>query len=98
MTIQPKKLETIEFANGKYPLPSPGFRVRATKTISDGDWKTAAIHGPRELLSGEEMIVDQSFTNFDGFWLQGTNPRGQLVSVQPCDVELIADLGEDAIA
>lgn len=84
-------LRIITFSNGQYPMPidKTGFEVRATKNLVDGDFKTNAIHGPRELLEGERMVVDKIFINAFGLHVQGRNPRGQIVNLMPVDLYLV---------
>lgn len=93
----------LTFANGEYEFPvdrsgfiSTGFKVKAVKNLSCGDWKTTSIHGPRQLLKDEEMTVDEIFFNFYGIYVQGRNPRGQLLYLSPKDLHLV-DKPEGAI-
>lgn len=84
-------LRIITFANGQHPIPmnKTGFEVQATKNLVDGDFKTNAIHGSRELLEGERMVVDKIFVNAFGLYVQGSNPRGQIVNLMPIDLYLV---------
>ncbi|HEY9610508.1 hypothetical protein [Allocoleopsis sp.] len=84
-------LRIITFANGRYPMSMDkiNFKVQATQNLVDGDFKTNAIHGPRKLLKGEEMVVDKIFINAFGLHVQGSNPRRQIVNLMPIDLNLI---------
>ncbi len=87
------ELKRITFANGDHflSLSATGFKVRAIKDLPSADWKTSAIHGSRHLLKNEEMVVDEIFINIYGLYLQGSNPRGQLVSLRPDDLHLFSE-------
>ena len=83
-----RKLRGVTFANGYYLIDENNidFKVRAAKDTQHGDWKTTSIHGLRTLFAGEEMAVEKSFANYEGFWLSGKNPRGQHVDLAPEDL------------
>ena len=76
----------ILFANGLYAIDDDeniDGKITAAEDTQDQDFKTAAVHGTRSLLKGEELQSATVLLNFYGTYICGNNPRGEYLNLDP---------------
>lgn len=74
-----ENIQRIGFENGIYALniDSLNVSVKATKKLSDGDWKTQSVRSEfMGMNEGQEGEVIEIFNNFDGQWCRVKHDNG----------------------